>query len=206
MATGICEYLIAAGISKDCTDPIKPGLEKRGVIINRADIDFGKVTYSEDNPNIISALPLKSGKKAYNIYQQTNTPFNGTNKAFAAGTNSNSFTKQVAFIVQDDGPDVARDIIDPLANGEFVVILENKYKKLQGTPAGAAAFEVYGFDTGLKQSEGTDDKNSADTDGCWAITLQETSAPRSGLFLFSESYDATVTLIDGLVAGTVPGV
>ena len=200
MAIGICEYVIGAAIGRDCADPIVPGLEKRGVIINKADIDISKVTYDESNPNIVTALPLKDGKKAFDIYQQTNTPFNGTNKAFAAGTNSNSFTKQVTFVVLDDGPEVAQSIIDPLANGEFVVILENKYKKMQGTPAGSAAFEIYGLQTGLKQSEGTNDKNSADTEGGWSVTLQETMAPKSGIYLFSESYDATLALVEALVS------
>lgn len=146
---GKCEYLIAQAITENCDDPLVKGLEKRGIIINRDDVDFGSVEFAADKSNVVSALPLLSGKKAFEIYQPGNTPFTGSNSALATGTNRNTFTHQIVMYIPDSGPDVAESIIDPLANGSFLVILENKFKKMQGTPAGAAAFEIYGFYQGL---------------------------------------------------------
>ena len=120
---GKCEYLIAAAISENCDDPITKGLEKRGIIINRDDIDWSGVTYADGKTNVIEALTMLEGKQAYEIYQPSITPFNGTNTAAAVGTNRTSFTKQVKIWLPDSGPDVAENIIDPLPNGSFVVII-----------------------------------------------------------------------------------
>lgn len=103
--------------------------------------------------------------------------------------------------IPDSGPDVAESIIDPLANGSFLVILENKFKKMQGTPAGAAAFEIYGFYQGLVANAATLDKYSDDTNGGWSFTLQEAGSPKSALYLFAETYAATKTLIETLLKG-----
>lgn len=78
---GKCEYLIAQAITENCDDPLVKGLEKRGIIINRDDVDFGAVEFAADKSNVVSALPLLSGKKAFEIYQPGNTPFTGSNSA-----------------------------------------------------------------------------------------------------------------------------
>lgn len=48
-----------------------------------------------------------------------------------------------------------------------------------------------------------DGKYSEDTDGGWTITMQETKTPKSGLYLFKTSYDATQKLVETLL--TVAG-
>ena len=198
---GKCEYLIAQAITENCDDPLVKGLEKRGIIINRDDVDFGAVEFAADKSNVVSALPLLSGKKAFEIYQPGNTPFTGSNSALATGTSRNTFTHQIVMYIPDSGPDVAESIIDPLANGSFLVILENKFKKMQGTPAGAAAFEIYGFYQGLVANAATLDKYSDDTNGGWSFTLQEAGSPKSALYLFAETYAATKTVIETLLKG-----
>lgn len=45
---GKCEYLIAQAITENCDDPLVKGLEKRGIIINRDDVDFGAVEFAAD--------------------------------------------------------------------------------------------------------------------------------------------------------------
>ena len=95
----------------------------------------------------------------------------------------------------DNGPEVANKVIDPLANGEFVVVAENRHK---GT-LGASAFQVYGLKQGLRASAGSNDKYAEETNGGWLVTLTESRAPDSALFLGGASYSAVKALFDSLL-------
>lgn len=196
---GICDNLLKQDIAPSCDDPIVPGFEQEGVIVNRKDIDFSASTFNSTRKNVLEAMALKTGKKGYKVLAMGSQPFNGTGTAFAAGTYRNTFTNTVAFVVLDDGPDVRENIIDGLANGEFVVVLENKYKGMGKTNPGDCAFQVYGWYQGLKPTEMSDGKYSEDTEGGWMITMQETKSPKSGIYLFKTSYDATVALVQTLL-------
>lgn len=59
----ICDITIKKDIAPSCDDPIVPGLEQEGVIMNRADVDFGAVTFNATRKNVIETLALKTGKK-----------------------------------------------------------------------------------------------------------------------------------------------
>jgi hypothetical protein len=197
---GVCDLLISKDIAPSCTDPIVPGFENEGIIINRDDIDFGACAFNATRKNVIETLVLKSGKRGYKILVMGAQPFNGTSTAFAAGTYRNTFTNTVAFAVLDDGPDVRNDVIDALANGEFVIILENKFKSLEKQQnKGDNSFQVYGWYQGLKASEMSDGKYSEDTDGGWAVTMQETKSPKSGLYLYKTGYSETAAMIETLL-------
>lgn len=200
MVNSVCKYLLKQDIDFDCNDPISVGVEPNGIIINREDIDFGATQFVEGKPNCISQLQLKKGKHGYAIAQGGKTPFTGTNTAFAEGTYVNTFTHLVSMVVLDNGADVCENIIDGLANGEFIVVLENKYKGLnKDTNAGSAAFQIYGYYNGLKASEITNDKYSEDTNGGWLVNLQEEKTLKSGLFLFNTNYDGSKAAFDALL-------
>lgn len=51
-----------------------PGLEQEGVIMNRADVDFGAVTFNATRKNVIETLALKTGKKGYKVQVFGATP------------------------------------------------------------------------------------------------------------------------------------
>ena len=183
----LCESLIAKAIDFACDDLIVRGLESDGLIINRSDIDFAATVFDSQNPNIINSLVLKTGKKGYEVNQLGNTPFTGVQSTLEVGTYRNTWTHAIPIVVLSNTPEVAHDIIDGLSNGTFVVILRNKFKGANGD----AEYQVYGYTQGLVASEGTNDKYSEDTDGGWIITLQETGARMSAMFLFNT--DATTT-------------
>ena len=183
----LCESLIAKAIDFACDDIIVRGLESDGLIINRSDIDFAATVFDAQNPNIIKTLVLKTGKKGYEVNQLGNTPFTGVQSTLEVGTYRNTWTHAIPIVVLSNTPDVAHNIIDGLSNGTFVVILRNKFKGSTGD----AEYQVYGYTQGLVASEGTNDKYSEDTDGGWIITLQETGARMSAMFLFNT--DATTT-------------
>lgn len=189
-----CDKLLAMGIFPDCDNPQVGGVEADGVIINRVDIDLDATTRTG---NVISQLALRSGKKGFKIYQQGNSPFTGSNSTFTAGSYLNKFTKKVYFVIYDHSAECCSKIIDQLANGSFVVVLKNKYAGSDSK----SKYEVYGYEAGLKQVEGSRDPYSEDIGGGWLVALQEV-APSSGIFFYSTSQSATELAFDSLTAGS----
>lgn len=192
-----CDFKIAKNIAFDCANMSEKGVEKVGYIVNYADVLKNSCGRTG---NLISSLSLASGARGYKVIVPEGTPFNGTLIEAVVGTYKTKWNKTVAFVILDSGPEVTHEIIDKLANGKFVIVLENVY-------AGADSknkFEVYGFEQGLKMSAGNRDLYSDEIDGGWSVTLQEKNAPSSGIFLFSESESATRTLLAALET-VVPG-
>lgn len=197
MTSNNCDFKLAADLTASCEVPSVAGLKNAGYIMNYDDIDFDTLVYDDSTPNIVKTLALKTGCKAYAMYVPGKTPYSGTKKSMVKGTYRSKFTKSLGIVILDNGPDVSYNIIDQLANGQFVCILENKFagKDKKNT------FEIYGLEQGLSASALDDDKYSEETDGGWAVTLEETNAPRSGVFLFNESIATTRTALASLVAG-----
>ena len=185
--TTSCDSIIAKAIQANCDNPLVRGMEPDGVIINRGDIDFAKCVISSDNKNTITTLLLKAKKQGYPVVQLGQTPFTGTQTTLTTGTYHNTFQNQVQIVVLDNGPEVAQDIIDGLANGSFVMILRNLTKGAKGE----AEYQVYGYYQGLHATEINNEKYSEDTDGGWLVTMQESAAPKSALFFFDT--DSTTT-------------
>lgn len=205
---GVCDDILKKDIVPSCDDPVVQGLEQEGVIMNRADVDFAATVFNSTKKNVIETLAMKTGKKAYKVVVPGKNPFTGTKTSLVAGTYRSSFTNTVAIVILANDPDVCADVIDGLANGTYVVVLENKYKGLQkeGNP-GDAAFQVYGYYQGLTATAIDNDKYSEDTEGGWAVTLEEQKTPKSALFLFKTSYEATKTAVNTLTAepGSIGG-
>ena len=65
--SGICDYAIKRDIVANCDDPLVPGVEQEGVIMNRKDVDFATVAFNATRKNVIETLALKEGKKAYKV-------------------------------------------------------------------------------------------------------------------------------------------
>lgn len=185
--TTSCDSIIAKAIQANCDNPLVRGMEPDGVIMNRGDIDFSKAVFSAENKNILTTLLLKAKKQGYPVVQLGQTPFAGTQTTLTTGTYHNTFQNQVQIVVLDNGPEVARDIIDGLANGSFVMILRNLTKGANGE----AEYQVYGYYQGLHATEINNEKYSEDTDGGWLVTMQESAAPKSALFFFDT--DSTTT-------------
>lgn len=198
MAAESCDYQLAADLAASCTvKPVK-GIKSHGFIMNYNDVDFEATTRDATNPNIVKSLILKTGKKAYKMYVPGKSPYTGTKKSLSAGTYRNRFNKDVSIVILDNGPEVAHNIIDQLANGTFVIVLENKFPGSDNKNT----FEIYGLEAGLTATALDDDKYSDDTEGGWLATLQEENAPTSGIYLYSESIAATRTALESLVSGS----
>ncbi len=195
----LCEKLLSADIQPSCANPIVTGIEPTGVIINRADIDWPNVVYNSTRKTVIEDLPLKVGKKGYAIHIPSNTPFAGTNTELAAGTNSNKFTSNVGFVILNNDPDVTEKIIAGLANGTYVVVVQNKYNnKDKAVTPSDSVHEVYGVEKGLRATALGNDKYSADTDGGWSVVLTETEHPTPAYWMYDTDYATTATAFEEL--------
>lgn len=192
--SNLCESLISQAISANCENPLVRGLEADGVIINRSDVDFASCTMTG---NIVSSLVLKTGKTGYAVKQLGATPFTGTGTSMTTGTYRNVFTNNVSIAILDNSPTVSQNVIDGLANGSFIVVLKNRHA---GTD-GKSTFQIYGYFQGLTASAIEEEKYSEDLDGGWLVTLTETGAPKSALFLFGNSLEATQAMFDSLTGG-----
>ena len=198
---GVCDDILKKDISPSCDDPVIQGLEQEGVIMNRADVDFAVTVFNATRKNVIETLAMKEKKKAYKVVVPGKTPFTGTTTALATGTYRNPFTNTITLVILANDPDVCADIVDGLANGSYVVVLENKYKGLQKEEnPGDAAFQVFGYYQGLTATTIENNKYSEETEGGWSVTLEEQKVPKSALFLFKTSYEATKTAIGTLTA------
>lgn len=198
MAT--CDNLIKRAIEKNCAEPIVQGVERLGIIINRADVDFANVTFVAEKTNEISAFPLKTGKRGYAVNQYGKTPFNGLKTTLGVGNLGGYADNEIPFIIPDNSPAVCADIIDALLDGEFVMIVENKHKNLKDTDAaGSSAFQIFGFWNGLTLKEGTREPYNDDTMSGWSATLEELKCPKSAMFLNAGSYASTKALFDSLL-------
>lgn len=195
----LCESILSKDINFNCDEQVVKGLESDGVIINRSDVDFSATVFDTNSPNIIKSLTLKSGKRGYEVQQLGNTPFTGAKTDLVVGTYRNTWTHEIPIAILANTPEVSEKIIDGLANGTYVLILRNKSK---GTD-GSAEYQVYGYEQGLVVSAGTSEKYSDDTEGGWLITLQETAAPKSALFLFNTDSTTTAQLYEDLKTPTV---
>lgn len=193
--SGVCDTVISQGIGQNCDNPIVKGLEPGGIIMNRGDIDFSSTTFDADMKNVIKTMLLKSGKKGYPVVQMGAKPFNGAKTSLKTGTYRNTFTNEIPIVILDNGPAVAQNIIDGLANGSFVLILRNIHKGDDGK----SEYQVYGYYQGLRASAIDNDKYSDDTDGGWLVTLQEESTPKSALFYFNTDSTTTATQYQSLM-------
>lgn len=203
MANNYCDQIISADILSDCNNFIIPGAESEAVIINRNDIDFDKITYSATERNVVTALPLKTGKRGYKVKVPGKVPYTGTNSAMVEETILNTFTHVVNFVVLNHDPQIAAEILDGLATGSFVFIMENKFKNTnKATTPGDNVFQIYGLSTGLYATEITRELYGEDTNGGWSVSMSETGSVFSATFLYASTLAATRTLFESLTTAT----
>ncbi len=186
-----CEGIITQTLSDKCADH-PHGFEKIGCIINRGDIDFSAGTVTG---NILDQIVLLNNKIGFKVLQYGTKPFNGTKKSGVSKESApGKMNKTVQFFVPDHDPDVDEGFVDAILNGEFVMVLENKDKN---SSSNNAAFEVFGWHNGLHFTAVEQD-TYGDYGSGWLITLEETEAPTSSLYLFKTSYATTKAAFESL--------
>ena len=185
-----CAKLISSAIGGSC-EYIHDGFEKTGVIINKADVDIAAVSIAE---NVIATLPLVSTKKGFKVTQPGNKPFNGAKTTLNVGDYFNTYTKEVQILIVGDNLADA-EAHDKLMGGEFVLVLPGN-----GVSEGKKVYYVYGIEQGMKVSAAERVFYDDNTKGGWLVTLTETKAQNSEIYLDAGTDAATKTLFDGLTA------
>lgn len=175
----LCDFLISADIQGyDCENPMVKGAKSNGLLINRRDINLSGVTYDTTNPFKITALPLASGKTAYDIVQGGKTPFTGTQQEMQEGTYQNTITNTLQFVILNQGTTTAEQIF-ALMNGEFVIVLQNNNN----------TYQVFGIEAGLKASAMVRELYNDDTLSGWLVTMTEENAVKGNLFIDEALYE-----------------
>ena len=175
----LCDFLISADIQGyDCENPMVKGAKSNGLLINRRDINLSGVTYDTTNPFKITALPLASGKTAYDIVQGGKTPFVGTQQEMQEGVYQNTITNTLQFVILNQGTTTAEQIF-ALMNGEFVIVLQNNNN----------TYQVFGIEAGLKASAMVRELYNDDTLSGWLVTMTEENAVKGNLFIDESLYE-----------------
>lgn len=189
MAFTPCSALLAGNIASDCDNPRVAGYEQIGLIFNKEDIDYSALVVDASNPRIIKTIAAKTGKKPFVVYNNKNNPlpFNGTQTAFNA--DNDRYDKTLQFYVEGIGGQNAADVIEPLKGGDYVVILQRKDHR------GDGSFQVFGYQAGLKASEQVQDEDT----GYWLITMT-CSEPSAEVAYFDTDYATTKADFDTLLA------
>lgn len=189
MAFTPCSALLAENIASDCDNPRVAGYEQIGLIFNKEEIDYSALVVDASNPRIIKTIAAKTGKKPFVVYNNKNNPlpFNGTQTAFNA--DNDRYDKTLQFYVEGIGGENAADVIEPLKGGDYVVILQRKDHR------GDGSFQVFGYQAGLKASEQVQDEDT----GYWLITMT-CSEPSAEVAYFNTDYATTKAAFDTLLA------
>ena len=129
-----CDSFIKAKIEKNCAEPITQGVERTAWIGNRAQLDIANLEFVEGSTNQVLNLPLIKGAQLYPIIQYGTKPFEGLKTDLdGSGKLGGTASTEFPFIVPDNSPAVCENIIDPLLDGEFFVIWQNRHKNLRAT-------------------------------------------------------------------------
>lgn len=186
---------ISASIINDCDNLIVGGTKQDLYLINIEDIE--SYDYNNSNPRIIEAINLVTSPAAaaykFEGLKASNRPLTELVK----GPYQSFWNHQIEFRIFTNTPE-AKEQIEALKNGRVVAILENNFRGSTGN----CAFELYGEKIGLELSVATQDKNDADSQGAWVLTLSspdDNKEPNVQATIFDTDYATTKALVESLL-------
>jgi len=196
----VCDKLIKRCVAVDCENPMFAGINKTAYIFNKDQI--ASITFDSSNSNIITGITMKSYTSGsdtvsycgYTVEQLGNQPYNGTQVEMAETNVGNRFTETVSLLVMDHNPDVCKNVVDALASGRFLVIMQNDFVNADGNNK----WQVYGSGRGL-QAATILREAYGDNEGAYAVTLTQEGGSKSGVFFYTNSVSATDDAIDHLL-------
>ena len=184
---------VTANIAIDCDKPRIKDYEQIGLLINRADIAWATVLISPTNPRIIDKIALLATKKTAVIYNSKKTPlpFDGTQTVY--NRDANAYDKTVQFYFEGIGGDASKNVVEPLKDADYIVVLERKSKY------GAGSFQIFGWQKGLSAGNEGGAQVQDEATGYWLITMT-TQEPFAEIELGGGTYVSNKTDFDDLVA------
>jgi hypothetical protein len=195
MAFTPCTNLLAQSLATPCDEPRIKGYEAIGLIINRADIDWATVAVDAINPRIVTALPLKTTKKAAVIYNSKKNPlpFDGTQTTY--NRDADAYDKVVQYYFEGIGGAAGKSV-EALKDGDYIVILERKSKYATGS------FQMFGYQKGLSAGNEGGAMVQDEATGYWLITMT-TQEPWAEIEFNAGTYALSKTAFDALVTGAM---
>lgn len=171
---------ISAGYTVSCSAPLVPGTEDDILLANKADI--AGYTVDVDNPMLVTAITMKSGKQFYK--------FEGQNMSVEPKSRlvltrySRLYEHEARFKIFANSP-ADKLTIDKLIKGEVVALVKSK----------SGDWEILGKDIGLKVTEMERDPNNTDTGGAYDLLLKTPDTAAKEAFLPSTFFntDAATT-------------
>ena len=140
-----CINALSKDLTFDCTDKVK-GIEKRILLINRADIDFAATTV-DASKNKMSSLVLKASKTGYFFDNFKETHISESIKPEISDDDFNGYKHSIGITVYGKSAEEYEQI-DQFVNGaQLVAVIEHKAK-------GESSFDVLGFFVGLEVTDG----------------------------------------------------
>ena len=184
-----CFGILSGNIDEDCDNPRVIGYEDTAIIVNRSDIDWAALAYNAGNKRIVESFSLLTGKTPFVIYNPrlADASFNGTQTALNADTRH--YTKTLQFYYKGIGAGAAARVVEPLAKGEYVVILQRK------DHIGDGSFQIFGLQNGIYATEQVQDE----TTGYWLMTMA-IDEPYAETVWLKTDYATTKGDFDALVA------
>lgn len=196
MAFTPCTSVLGDSIDVNCTAPRIKGYEQSGFIVKKSDIDLVTTTISGTNPRIITNLGIKAGGVVAAIYnkKQNPLPFGGTKTTY--NRDADAYDKLVQFYYEGIGGASAKNVVEPLKSGEYVVVLERKDHR------GDGSFQVFGYQVGVSSANNGGAQVQDEETGYWLMTMA-TQEPFSEMSLFDTDYATTKEAFDDIMATAI---
>lgn len=177
----LCEKKIFMDIEPDCENRLFSGIGQGSIIVNKTDIK--SFTYDPMRKNLITNITLKEGAKAYRWIIDSKNPFATSNTTMNANDGTpNDWTNTLSGLVMTNGDNTTR-LMEVLASGKFVVIIENEYEG--DIEKDYYHYQIYGLDKGLVASNIVSTKY--ENNDAFTVELQEANTPNAGRFFLSKN-------------------
>jgi hypothetical protein len=196
MAFTPCTSVLGDSIDMNCNAPRIKGYEQTGFIVAKGDIDLATTTFSGTNPRIITNLGIRVGGVVGAVYnkKQNPLPFGGTKTTY--NRDADAYDKVVQFYYEGIGGADAKNVVEPLKNGEYVIVLQRKDHK------GDGSFQVFGFQIGISASNNGGAQVQDEETGYWLMTMA-TQEPYAEMSLFNTDYATTKDDFDTIMATAI---
>ena len=144
---------------------------------------------SSSNYRILTNLAKTTSGKVATIYNSRKNPlpFGGTKTEY--NPEMDEYTKTVQFYYQGIGGASAKNVVEPLKNSEYLIVLPRKDK------GGDGSYQVFGWQSPMTATAQVQDEET----GYWLITMT-CSEPSAEISLFDTDIPTTKEIFDALVA------
>lgn len=168
-----CVGNLAGSIKMDCAHPLEGGYTGRAIILPESAVLAGLVlTRDASNPRIVKGISFADqgddmGTYGYAVDNVTMTPFDGSSTTGNGDAGYPKFVKAMAIRIPERGAAVSKNVIEPLAFGRFVMIVEKEDK------VGDGSIEIIGLQSAMRCTDpSTITRQETANGGAWSATLQ----------------------------------